>query len=364
MDIVLARREFTATGGAELYLKRFIQALLSKNHKVSLITGDTNAKIEGVNINYVKLFGTRSDRVRQYDQGVQKIAQGLSYDCMMSLERLSRQDVLRAGDGVHATWLKQRKLFSPFWRRFFVGVGSFHKTMMEMEKKSYDPLQTRRLIVNSEMVGRDIHNKFGFPKDRIHLVRNGVEVDKFRGGGREKTRHSWGIKNDEFVLFFAGAGWERKGLKYVIGAKNMLKEGKIKLVVAGGRPKPLLHTSKDTLYLGTINSMEDAYAAADLLVFPPIYEPSANVVFEALAAGLPVVTSKFNGAAEVIEENVNGTVVGDPSDLTVLADAIRQWHEKKPGNRVETSYDLTLERNIRETLEVLELSCSDKASEN
>ena len=110
----------------------------------------------------------------------------------MSLERLSRQDVLRAGDGVHATWLEQRKLFSPFWRRFFVGLGSFHKTMMEMEKKSYDPLRTRRLIVNSEMVGRDIHNKFGFPKDRIHLVRNGIEEDKFLGGEKRKNTPKMG----------------------------------------------------------------------------------------------------------------------------------------------------------------------------
>ena len=361
MDIVLARREFTATGGAELYLKRFIQALLSKNHKVSLITGDTNAKIEGVNINYVKLFGTRSDRVRQYDQGVQKIAQGLSYDCMMSMERLSRQDVLRAGDGVHATWLEQRKLFSPFWRRFLVGLGSFHKTMMEMEKKSYDSLRTGRLIVNSEMVGHDIHNKFGFPKDRIHLVRNGVEVGKFRGGERKKTRQRWGVKDDEFVLLFVGMGWERKGLKFAIGATNMLKGRGIKLVVAGGQKKPFF-SNKDILYLGSLNCLRDVYAAADLLVFPPIYEPSANVVFEALAAGLPVVTSKFNGAAEVIEEQVNGNVIDNPANLAILTDTISEWCKYKPGHRVNTSYDISLERNIHETVKVLELSCLDKSA--
>ena len=120
------------------------------------------------------------------DQGVQKIAQGLSYDCMMSLERLSRQDVLRAGDGVHATWLEQRKLFSPFWRRF-CRVGLISQNNDGDGKKSYDPLRTRRLIVNSEMVGRDIHNKFGFPKDRIHLVRNGIEEDKFLGGEEKNT---------------------------------------------------------------------------------------------------------------------------------------------------------------------------------
>ena len=131
--------------------------------------------------------------------------------------------------------------------------------------------------------------------------------------------------------------------------------------MAGGRKKPVF-LNKEILYLGQLNCLKDVYAAADLLVFPPIYEPSANVVFEALAAGLPVVTSKFNGAAEVIEESVNGNVVDNPANLPILTKAISKWRERKPGYRVNASYDISLERNIRETVKVLELSCLDKSA--
>ena len=254
-----------------------------------------------------------------------------------------------------------KKVIFPVLATFFCRVGLISQNNDGDGKKSYDPLRTRRLIVNSEMVGRDIHNKFGFPKDRIHLVRNGIEEDKFLGGEREKTRQRWGVRDDEFVLLFVGTGWERKGLKFVIDATNMLKGRGIKLVVAGGRKKPVF-LNKEILYLGQLNCLKDVYAAADLLVFPPIYEPSANVVFEALAAGLPVVTSKFNGAAEVIEESVNGNVVDNPANLPILTKAISKWRERKPGYRVNASYDISLERNIRETVKVLELSCLDKSA--
>ena len=109
--------------------------------------------------------------------------------------------------------------------------------------------------------------------------------------------------------------------------------------------------------------LENAYAAADLFVFPPIYEPSANVVFEALAAGLPVVTSGCNGAAEVIEEGINGTVLEDPSDIGAILDAIRFWRARPNARPVPVKADLSLERNVRETLAVLELAAAERASE-
>jgi len=98
-------------------------------------------------------------------------------------------------------------------------------------------------------------------------------------------------------------------------------------------------------------------------VFPPIYEPSANVVFEALAAGLPVVTSSCNGASEVIEEGINGTVVADPSDIGALAAAIEFWRARLNVRPVPVKANLSLERNVRETLAVLELAAAERAAE-
>ena len=110
-------------------------------------------------------------------------------------------------------------------------------------------------------------------------------------------------------------------------------------------------------------NVEDAYAAADLFVFPPIYEPSANVCFEALAAGLPVVTSACNGAAEIIEPDINGTVVQNPSDIRALIEATRFWKARPAARPVTVKTDLSIERNVRETLAVLELAAAERAAE-
>ena len=212
--------------------------------------------------------------------------------------------------------------------------------------------------MNSEMVKDEILATSQFPDSRIHVIRNGIENRKWKSGRRIQTREKWGAKEKDFVLLFAGSGWERKGLKYVLNAVEHLN-GDFKLVVAGKGSPPFTCPGNVT-FLGPLTDMEDVYAAADLLVFTPIYEPSANVVFEALAAGLPVVTTRQNGASEIIERGLNGSVLQDPTDRSALIGAIYDWGGRKSGYRVRTRYDLSIERNLAETIEVLELACSEK----
>ena len=109
-----------------------------------------------------------------------------------------------------------------------------------------------------------------------------------------------------------------------------------------------------------MREVEQAYAAADLMTFLPIYEPCANVIAESLASGLPVITSAFNGASELIDEGANGNVLPDPADLRALEKAIRYW-QARPGCRpVPSSQPLDLDTNVRETLRVLELVAAEK----
>jgi UDP-glucose:(heptosyl)LPS alpha-1,3-glucosyltransferase len=170
------------------------------------------------------------------------------------------------------------------------------------------------------------------------------------------------LAQDDFLLLFAGSGWERKGLPFVLSALEKIADPRLKLVVAG-KGRALRNAPEGVRFVGSMVDLENAYAAADVFVFPPIYEPSANVVFEALAAGLPVVTSACNGAAEVIEEGINGTVVADPSDIGALAAAIEFWRARPNVRPVPVKADLSLERNVRETLAVLELAAAERAAE-
>ena len=183
-----------------------------------------------------------------------------------------------------------------------------------------------------------------------------------RRGNRKAQRAKWAVGTDEFLLLFAGSGWERKGLPFVLSALGKMDDSSLKLVVAGKGRVPRKAPS-GVRFVGPMADLENAFAAADLLVFPPIYEPSANVVFEALTAGLPVVTSACNGAAEVIEEGINGTVVADPSDIGALVAAIRFWRARPDVRPVPVKADLSLERNVRETLAVLELAAAERAAE-
>jgi UDP-glucose:(heptosyl)LPS alpha-1,3-glucosyltransferase len=137
-------------------------------------------------------------------------------------------------------------------------------------------------------------------------------------------------------------------------------EPKVKLLVVGkgrvtGKLPPNVHLA------GPMKQVEDAYAAADLMTFLPIYEPCANVIAEALASGLPVITSRSNGASELIQPGINGTVLDDPADLVGLEKAVIEWRNRSPSCRpVQSALPLDLETNVAETLKILTQVASEK----
>ena len=111
-------------------------------------------------------------------------------------------------------------------------------------------------------------------------------------------------------------------------------------------------------FLGTNARIEEVYANADLLVHPAIYEPFSNACLEAVACGLPVVSSRINGASEVIVPGQNGAVVENPGDIASLAAAIEPFLNPKIYAAAsivarQTAESLPFNRNVEETLEVI-----------
>ena len=357
MKLALIRRKFSATGGAELYLQRLLRALVENGHEVHLFTESWQGNPEGVTLHPVAITGSRAGLPLKFAEAVKRELETQSFDCVFSLERTIRQNVYRAGDGVHRIWLERRGEYAAWWKKPFVSSGAFHRNMQALEVRTFDPVNTGHIIVNSDMVKREIIDCFNFPPGRIHLIRNGVDTDRFQRGLRAETRARFGVKEDEFLLLFVGSGWERKGLGYLIEALRTQRGQKVRLLVVGKGRKPR-GVPRDVIFSGPMTDTENAYAAADLFVFLPVYEPSANVCFEALSAGLPVVTTAQNGAAEVIQEGVNGSVIARPDDIAAVANAIRFW--RKQSRPVKTAFDLSLERNVSETLAVLELAAREQ----
>jgi len=213
--------------------------------------------------------------------------------------------------------------------------------------------------VNSDMVRREVLEHFHFQAARIHLVRNGIDLNRYNHGQRNSTRERFGIKPDDTLLLFVGSGWERKGLRFVLRAFHRLKAPRVKLLVVG-KGQPPFAVPEGTIFAGPMSDVENAYAAADLLVFLPIYEPSSNVVAEALASDLPVITSSLNGASEIITPGKNGTIIPDPRDTDAVAEAIRFWILQRGLAEMPPKEQLSLERNVEETLAVLEMAAKEK----
>ncbi len=360
MRLAVIRRQSSPTGGAELYVQRLVEALDGEGHEVHLVCESWQSPPSGVVIHRLPVHSRRASRPVAFADAVEAELARHRFDCVFSLERTRRQDVYRAGDGVHRVWLERRAANAPWWKRPFVGLGGFHRNVLALEAAAFDPRNTGRIIVNSRMVAGEIQRHSAFPDDRIHRVRNGISTTRFLGVDRSAARARFGLRQDEFVLLFVGSGWERKGLPQLIAAMRSpeLSDGRTRLLVVGkGR---IANLPPNVTLAGIVPDIEQAYAAADLLAFLPIYEPSANVVPEALASGLPVVTSSWNGASEWLEPDVDGDVVRDPNDTGSVVATLAKWRDRGARRILRDPAEFDIARNVSETVAILERAARER----
>lgn len=373
MNIAFIRRMYSPCGGAELYLQRLIEALLSDGHTIHLYTERWEGLSDKVHVHTIKTFGAKYKRILQFAEETVALTIKNDHDCVFSLEKTFKQDIYRAGDGVHKHWLKLWKKYSPWWKKPFIGLRLFHQMTLFLEAHTLNPQNTNFVIANSEMVAKEVYQYYFFPRDRIFVVRNGINTQRFSNANREKARERFGFKPDDFVLLFVGSGWERKGLIFLLKLMTwfekapreesrrifylngiLTKPENIKLLVVGKGRKPLF-APKNVIFAGVIKDIENAYAASDLFVFLPIYEPSANVVFEALASRLPVITTSTNGASEVIKQNLNGSVIKEPTDFDEIKKTVLYWIRNggRKGFKNSAVDDFSIQRNVSETMQVI-----------
>jgi len=356
MKIGLVRRGYSATGGAEAYLLRFAEAARAAGHEAVLICGSEWPRDVWPGHQVI----VPGDGPEDFADHLAERRESGGWDVLFSLERVWACDVYRAGDGVHAAWLERRRQFEPAWRGLFRGLQRKHREILELECALFTG-GARRIIANSQMVKDEIIRHFGTQADHLHVIHNGVPIRAAEPGSREKVRAELGIAPTEFVVFFAGSGWERKGLRHAIGAVNGLKTSAT-LLVAGRGEQRGLPPSNRVKFLGPLpgDRMWATFAAADVFVLPTLYDPFSNACIEALAAGLPVITTTANGFAEIIERGVEGDVV-EPGDTKALRAALESWADPKRREDIrprliEKAGKHSVEHNLAMTIEAITLA--------
>jgi len=208
------------------------------------------------------------------------------------------------------------------------------------------------------MVKEEIVRFYGFPAEKIDVVPNGVPVSAFRRNdeSRARMREALGLKSEDIAVLFAGSGWERKGLRFAIDAIE--QSGKPLRLLVAGRGGQREFKSPRVQFLDVVQDMPALYGAADIFLLPTIYDPFSNACLEALAAGLPVVTTRANGFSEIIATGVHGTVLDDPRNIDAICEALLFWsdsalREEARGRNLDLAAQFDISVNVSETLAIL-----------
>jgi|SRR5580704_1828190 UDP-glucose:(heptosyl)LPS alpha-1,3-glucosyltransferase len=363
-SIVFVRRGYSPTGGAEAYLKRLARGVIEAGHDVQLVATNDWPDSEWP---FGSITHLRSKSPIEFATELERMRTQFRFDVLFSLERVWSCDVYRAGDGVHRAWLEHRRKFELPLKRFVRSLSSKHQDLLRLEQSLFSGGNAKRVIAGSQMVKDEIVNLYGYPADKIDIIRNGVPLKKFRFDPelREKSREELNLKPDQIALLFAGSGWERKGLLFAMEAAALCKNRKMRLLVAGRGNARLYKTRRlrfwreePVQFLGEVADMLRVYSAADIFILPTMYDPFSNACLEALACGLPVITTCSNGFGEIIENGVHGSIVDHAGDLLALRDAIRLWSDpsrraaaRSTNSQLAAQFDIS--QNINETLAIL-----------
>jgi UDP-glucose:(heptosyl)LPS alpha-1,3-glucosyltransferase len=356
LKIAFARRGYSTSGGAEAYLKRLAAGVCAAGHEAQLV-GTAQWPRDAWPFGAVTQL--RGATPLQFADELEQLRPRLDCDVLMSLERVWSCDVYRAGDGVHRAWLHRRGAFTNPLRRVAHALNPKHVATLRLEQSLFGRRAASRVIANSQMVRSEITALYGYPAPQIELVHNGVPAEQFtaRDSLREQARAAYGLAPDQIAVLFVGSGWERKGLRFAIDAVEACGEPRMRLLVAG-RGRQARYRSPAVLFLDVVQDLPRLYSAGDIFLLPTIYDPFSNASLEALAAGLPVITTRANGFAEVMRDGVDGTAVEKPDKIREIAAALRLWSNEQRraqtrAQRLELArhYDISL--NVARTLEIL-----------
>lgn len=219
------------------------------------------------------------------------------------------------------------------------GRKLYHKLVMfimfALERAMYRSRETRHVIALSRQVKDDLIHYYNRPDDTVTVVHNGINIDEFHPDNinlyRNRLRNELDIAPDAFVLLFVGE-FQRKGLRYVIEALAGIRDApQLLLIAAGDRASgPYIDLARQlgvedrVRFVGLQPEIKKYYAMSDAYVFPVHYEPFGFTITEAMATGIPVVTSSRAGASEIISDGENGLLITDPQDADEIARHIQR----------------------------------------
>jgi UDP-glucose:(heptosyl)LPS alpha-1,3-glucosyltransferase len=311
-------------------VQRALDALGREGLQLSILARRWQARQQAADLKWVKLdpfyIGSRW-RDASFAAAVRGHIKEHHYDLVQSHERIDGVQLYRAGDGVHAAFLERRAAFQSSRQKLGVALNAHHRWVLNEERAMFSNPQLKAVICNSQMVRNEIHKYFGVPEHKLHLIRNGLDLTHFQPPDdqqRQKVRSDLGLRSDAKVMCFVGSGFERKGLRQAILACAALNQGGLaSILLVAGQDKAqasyeqlarALGIGEQLRFLGAVEDVRPLLWSSDLMVLPAIYDPFPNAALEALACGVPLVTSDGCGVGELLAGNPDAGQVVSAAD--------------------------------------------------
>ncbi len=331
MKLAIVCRPFSFHGGVETATAGLLGELLRRGHQIDLLSTRKQGEVPGVRVRRLSTVEQPSVlRLLSFALAARRAMAGGGYDIVQSHERGFVQDIYRAGEGAHRAYL------DAVGRRW-AQVNPYHRAVCALERRIFSLRSARHIVAISRGGKAEIERLYATPAERVSLVYNGVDLQRFHPENRARfggtAREALGLDPRSWVILFVGSGFERKGLGPLLEAVSRLRVPRCWLVVAGkGDASPYrrvatrLGIDDHVLWAGPRRDVEHLYAMADVVALPALYEPFGNVHLEALASGVPVLTSARAGGSEVITSGRTGWVVSEPT-ARAIAEGLRALYD-------------------------------------
>ena len=349
MKVCIAIEKFDPhVGGAERYCWDFAHFLSQKDHDVAIICMKASTPdIKAIKISLVKPF--------KFPQFLRHLsfsllhyfkARKMSDYIHFCVGNTFYMDIYQPHGGLHRAWFLRETLRHPTGTRCIIRILKYMnpKDIVQRVLEWWTFKITKpKVIAISKMVARDIRFWFGYTRSMLHLITNGIDIKKFTPDNirhRDEIRSRYNITRNDFVFLFMANNLVLKGFDVLIRSARSLNHLPIKVLVIGPYNRKIKRKAKDLsdsmIFGGKADDPERIYTACDCLVHPSFYDACSLVVLEALASGIPVITTNTNGASMYITGK-NGLVV-PPGDHNALEAAMREVFLTKTKKTVSLSF--------------------------
>jgi len=368
---IIVERTTIALGGAERSVFELTIALRQLGLQVHTLAAKGQTNAENIHILCPNTPGKRASYFT-FSKALKKHLAENRYDIVHSVLPFAFADVYQPRGGsfpesILRNAASYQNRFVTSYKRV-TAFANFRRTLLLLaERKLCKDPNGPTVAAISNYVAEQFKRHYGLGDSRIALIPNGVKTDKPVDSARAdklrtqilaqlSLRHA-----DKPVFFlFVANNFRLKGLAVLIRPIQLAAATSTDLypclVVAGSgrtlryrRLAEQLNVQRRIIFLGPLQNIQNAFSVTDVAVLPTFYDPSSRFTLEALAAGKPVITTRFNGATDFFVNNRHGKVIDSPEDISSLAQAIIHFTDR---NNIQSASQAILADRLAEKISI------------